>query len=255
VTLNRLVIAAGLAAIIGVVSASAPARRELTRRSQPMRSFLGRHTRSVLLLLTLLCAGLQIWHIVAAVVPTSAVTALLLNRGERSPFQASSSRGFFEARWQAVQEDLLGNGARNYARNLSRRYVIHVVVAFVTTLSSWLLWRHCRRRHEPRWLTATALATLVVAGFLVVFTPLYYGVLLKSYQYPVVNLIGGEKDSSDDFAAELKSALSRTRFLIETTPEDLYLFDPDGPELHIVARDKVAMIKVVAQDFVFRRQR
>lgn len=252
-TLGRVAMVAIVASVSLLVGLSPRATAALKRRSRPLVTLAGRHARLLLVLTTLVCVSIQIWHIAAHVIPTSAVTTLLRNRGERSPFQGSSTRGFFEARWHAVQEDLLGNGARTYSRNLSRRYVIHVVVAFATALAAWLLWRQCRDRHEPSWVRAGTAMSLGIAAFLLVYTPLYYGALMKSYQYPLVNLIGADKETSEDLAAELGEALSRPRFLLETTDDDLYLFDSTTQELHIVAKDTIAMIKVIAEDFVFRQ--
>lgn len=49
-------------------------------------------------------------------------------------------------------------------------------------------------------------------------------------------------------------ALTHSRFMVDATSNELYLFDPTTQELHVVARSAVAMVKIVAEDFVFRRE-
>jgi hypothetical protein len=194
----------------------------------------------------------QIWHLAANVVPTGAVSGLLSNRGDRSPFQGTSSEGFFEARWRSVQRDLLGDGRRNNIRNLSRRYVIHIAFAVGTTVWGWLLWRQCRRRRQPRWVAAWSSLAFVIGGFLMIVTPLYYGALLKSYQYPLVTIIPKLPYADhEDLKAEFDRALGHSQFLLESTSGELYLFDSKAG-VRVLARDTVAMVKVITEDFVFR---
>lgn len=191
--------------------------------------------------------SVQVWHIAANVVPTSAVTSLLFNKA-RSPF-VGASQSYFDKRWYGVQADILGDGTRSYSVNLGRRYVLHVGVTMFTAFLAWLLWRV-----TPKATRAFAVVPLALSGFLVIYTPLLYGVLLKSYQYPVVNLVSAEGyGDNPSLAAEMKVALTHSRFLVDTSSNELYLFDTNTQELHVVARSSVAMVKVVAEDFIFRR--
>ena len=244
------------ALLVGTSVAAALSARATYIVKQAFHYLTARNRRlhSALLAIAVACLVLEIWHIAAHVVPTSAVTALLFNRGQRSPFQGASIKGFLESRWYAVQQDLIGDGSRSYTRNLSRRYVLHVIVAVTTFLASWSTWRQSRRHPPaPKWIRTCTATSMGVAAFLMAYTPLYYGALVKSYQYPVVNIVGTDKDVGGALADELKVALSHSRFLIETTGDNLYLFDASSGELHILAKTKVGMVKVIAEDFVFRK--
>ena len=203
--------------------------------------------------LCLLLLLFQSWHVAANVVPVGAVTSLLLGRSDASPF-LGATKTYFESRWTEVQKDLLGNGQHSNTRNLSRRYVLHVVVATSTCGIAIGLWSVARRMRESRlqWLAAIPLAaglTLVA-----VVTPLFYGALVKSYRYPLVQVISTSGlEDHDDLRSEFRQTLFESRFLLDETGENLYLFDDLGAIL-VLKRDEVALVKIVAEDFIFRTQ-
>jgi len=207
------------------------------------------------IVISALLSALQLWQVSARVIPASAVTSLLFNQSPRSPF-GGSTQGYFEPRWDALRKNVLGDGTHAFTRNLTRDYTIHVLAALAGGALAVVLWRAARRTKVALLKHVTTMP-LVLGGLLAGFTPFYYGAFLKTYQYPLVTLVAADNVVPDvktgrlsDLGAELKLALERPQFLLETSADQLYLFD--GAEIHVLDRSKVGMIKFIGEDFVFR---
>jgi len=238
-----------LVVVVVVVVVMAQARLRTAIQS----AFTAPATSSAYLALAIVSAILtiaQVWHFAERVIPTSAINSLLFNESRRSPFVGPSSV-YLEPQWEEVQDNLLGNGTYAYTRELSRDYTIHVLITAISGLGAWFVWR-ASRVASIRGLRYLCGVPLVLGAILVGFTPFYYGAVLKSYQYPLVNVVAADKYDGTDLDVELRWSLSHSQFLLETTSEDFYLFD--GRELHVLARSKVGLVKVIGEDFVFRKK-
>jgi hypothetical protein len=82
-----------------------------------------------------------------------------------------------------------------------------------------------------------------------VFAPLFYGVLLKSYQYPQVRVT--ITPTSDEQINRLYEDYPfKLPFLLDSTDNDVYLYFPEDRQIAVVRRDTLAQFRIVGRDFV-----
>lgn len=245
----------GMAAVLGAAMLVAWLRRKVALRNKWSRAAarsIDRHSTFFALTVAFALLMLQAFHVAAHVVPSMAVTSLLSVPNPVPPFPPMRPllREFFEQHWNDVRTSIVGNGLESDWYALSRLFVIHVAVAGTSSIVAiWLWWwtRHRNLARFPRW---TAGLIVVCSAFLWLYTPLYYGVTMKSYRYPLVRLMpADEKDGR--VVAEFRRTSLRPRFLLQATDADYVLFDSEFREIDFVKRDLVGIVKVSADDFLF----
>lgn len=208
-----------------------------------------RVTRAVALLLALT----SIWLFAQRTIPLMGIQNLLFTRGQASPFDALPpwvSR-HLSTRLQELQSSLTGTDARGDAAygDPDRRARIFTGQMLLTLacLAAWIAAARGRRRHHaPRWIARLLLGLTIVHAL---FAPIYYGVLVKSYRYPQVQLTltpTGDKAIDELYADYPFRLLS----LVDTTDQELYLYDRASRQLTLVRRDKLAHLRIVDSDFV-----
>ena len=99
------------------------------------------------------------------------------------------------------------------------------------------------------------LACVVLAVVLAAHAPFYYGVALKSYRYPRVQMWPSSDEFPDGLVArELKDTRRSAQFLLGASSDDYYLYD-DGDNVRkitVIQRDSVGIVKFTGDQFVFR---
>jgi len=209
---------------------------------------------NTIILLTVIAA--QTYDLAAHVVPSASVTSLLAAPepviSPFPPLRPAALRRFFERHWNDVRQSIVGDGMRSDARTLSGLYVTHLLITAATASASLWLWFLIRRQKRHNWMRPIVTVALTFSALLLLYTPLYYGVTMKSYRYSRVKLTPAEsKQAEDIIAAEFMETTLRPRFLVQVSDSDYVLYESRTREIHFVRRDLVGIMKVMTDDFIF----
>lgn len=188
-------------------------------------------------------------HVLINSVPLGSISGLLsASEIGLSPFfQVAAGRERFESRWRRIQQAIKGDGVTSDGVYLGRLFTDHVAI----TLISWMALVLQRRQRPSRWKRAKVVVLFVVLLLHIVFVPIYYGVLLKSYRYPRAQLL---VEGSSPTPPELTDYYDRPQFLITATDAHLYLYSPERVEVTVLARDSVKVTKILLEDFLFAQR-
>lgn len=204
--------------------------------------------RPALALLVVLVLSSGVVHFFFNTVPLTSISGLLASTemGLSPFFQVAAGRDLFESRWRRIQQAITGDGVTSDSIYLGRLYTCHIAIASII-ISAWWIFRY--RVKTVQWKSVNV-AILALALFQAVFSPMYYGALLKSYRYPRVQLL---VDGASPTLPELEEYYTRPQFLIAATNEQLYLYSRERSEVTVVARGNVKLMKMLVDDFLFAK--
>jgi hypothetical protein len=215
-----------------------------------------RHRHRVIVLSAVLILAVQAYHATAHVIPAGALTGLLTNPNPAvPPFPPlrPSWQQFFDDQFDEVRTAIVGNGQQSDTATLTRLYVVHFSVA-VTTLGVGLwLWLLARRRSDGPGVRHSALAAAAIGALLLLYTPSYYGITMKSYRFPKVTLSGVVNDENRELLIEFRLTRERPRFLLHANDQEYVLYEPRFGEVQVIRRELIGVMKVAAlSEFLFQ---
>jgi hypothetical protein len=225
-----------------------------TKWSRAAARHIDGHPIVFALSIAMVVLAVQGFHIAAHVVPSTSVTSLLSAPNPVfSPFppMRPALRDFFDRHWNEARRSIVGNGLQSDSRTLSGLFVVHVLITAATSVVAGWLWWWARRRKLPRLLKGFSAVVVLCSAFLWIYTPLYYGVTMKSYRYPLVRLTPADGKGGSLVTAEFKQTSLHPRFLLQTTDTDYVFYDARFREIHVVKRDLVGIVKLMTDDFLF----
>jgi hypothetical protein len=188
------------------------------------------------------------------VVPAGAVVSLLSGERAASPFEQIKDpwRGLLEDDFRQLRRALIGDGNASSIGLLRRLYASYLLsVLLALAASAWLWWK--RTPSLARSESIPIVACAVLAAILAAHAPLYYGVALKSYRYPRVQLWPASDELPDGLIArEFKTMRVRSQFFLGASSDDYYLYDDVTGKISIVQRELVGIVKFTGDQFVLR---
>jgi hypothetical protein len=200
-----------------------------------------------------LVLALETYTVVRFVVPAGAVVSLLSGERAASPFGQIKEpwRGFLEEDWLQLRRALVGDGNVSNIGLLRRLYSVYLLSVIVALAASAWLWTK-RNAGLPRE-TIPVLACAALAVLLAAHAPLYYGVALKSYRYPQVQLWPASDESPTGLVSlELKDSRLSPQFLLGASSDDYYLYDDLSGKISVIQRDLVGIVKFTGDQFLLR---
>jgi hypothetical protein len=233
-------------------------KRALSRwlPSRVLRLFRTRGSSIALATAIVLVLSLEIYTVVRFVVPAGAVASLLSGERAASPFAQIKEpwRNLLERDWMQLRRALIGDGDVSDVAILRRLYSVYLFSVLLSLAASIWLWR-MRRGNMPRREAVPLMACLGLAIILAAHAPLYYGVALKSYRYPRVQLWPASDEHQDGLVAqELKENFRIShQFLLGASSDDYYLYDDFSGKISIIKRDLVGIVKFNGEQFVLRK--
>jgi hypothetical protein len=196
------------------------------------------------------------YHVVMHLIPAGSVTALLfMPQPMLAPLpdlQPALSR-MLEHNYQLVRQAIVGDGVTSDSQALSRLYAVHVFVTAITMTGAICLWFWSAGQRRRTTARVVMSLPLIVASCMCIYTPLYYGVTMKSYRYPQARLTGSwEKEHQ--LGPEFEKTAERPLFLLQANEAEYVLYDDAFRVLRVVRRELVGTVTVISHnDFLFPR--
>jgi hypothetical protein len=243
---NPWLLVFALLALIAVIAILRKRPRLAARFSMP------RHIPPVVLVILVVATSVS--HLALNTVPLTGIQDLLFSPTQVSPF-ANLPNWIavpLTRRLAALQSSLTENSSTSdHEASADPERRANILTSHVAlTLLSLAIYMILRKQSATKRVAPTSRRLVLVVTILhALFAPIFYGVLLKSYRYPRVQITVTPTNNTeiDRLYADYPYAFP---FLLEATDDDLYLYFPTDRQITVIRRDTLAQFRIIGGDSV-----